>query len=49
MYIFDEPDASLDVFRQREIIELLKRQKNIKLVYMYDFILYLSVSDIFLE
>lgn len=31
MYIFDEPDASLDVFRQREIIELFKKAKKHKI------------------
>lgn len=31
VYIFDEPDASLDVFRQREIIQLFKKAKKHKI------------------
>ncbi len=31
VYIFDEPDASLDVFRQREIIELFKKTMQDKI------------------
>lgn len=31
VYIFDEPDASLDVFRQREIIQLFKKAKKYKI------------------
>lgn len=31
VYIFDEPDASLDVFRHREIIQLFKKAKKHKI------------------